>query len=363
MRTTRQDRWLSVGCQGVLAGVVLTAVGVGPGTPAASGSAHRADDGSAAVGMPTGEAVARSRTHERAIEVLLDAAQSPNAEIRANAVEALGASPSRLALIAGAALRDDSIGVRAVAAMAVGKAELREFADDVRPLTGDSSPFVQASAIGALSMLGESPDPTPLADMLLTAASTRVRAHAAFVLGEMGDRSAVRMLKEAARIRIPRSTAMEVRLFRLQVAEALVKLGDDDALQALRAALYPSRPEELEATALAVQILGTIGDRGAINELMLLSERRDEAGGGMPAEIRLAAAASIAQLGDRSGWFIAERHWKDASAGVRAQAAIVFGWTRGERNLQRLEAMLEDPDARVRVAAAAAVVRLASSPN
>lgn len=346
MRTRRTVAWWGVGlAAGLMAWAACPAI---------------AHDGSPSVGMPSAASIVRSQTHERAVELLLQAAQSSNPELRANAIEALSVSPSRLSMVASSALRDDSPGVRAVAAMAVGRARLREFVDDVRPLVGDANPFVQASAIGAMSMLGDPVNPTALADMVLTASSARVRAHAAYVLGEMGDRSAIRMLKEAARARIPRSTEAELRLFRLQVAEALAKLGEDDAVQAVRAALYPSRPEELEGTALAVQILGTLGERGAIDELMRLSERTDEAGGMMPAEIRLATAIALAQMGERDGWFIAERYYNDPAPGVRAQAAIVYGWTRGARNLSRLERMMGDSDERVRMAAAAGVLRLAS---
>lgn len=317
-------------------------------------------DGTPTVGAPSAEVVARSRLVERAGSVLQEAARSTNAELRANAVEAMSASPGRLAAVARDALRDESVGVRAVAALAVGKSGLREVEDALRPLLGDESAYVRASALGALAMLGADVDLTPLADMALTASSSRVRAHAAYVLGEVGDRSAVRLLREAAQARVPRTSAAEVRLLRLQIAEALVKLGDEESIHAVRAALYPSRPEELEATALAVQILGTLGDRGAVDELILLSERRDERGGQMPAEIRLAVAAALAQLGERQGAFVAEEFWRHPSAGIRAQSAIVFGLTTGSRNMSRLETMLGDADPRVRVAAAAGVLRIAA---
>lgn len=64
-----------------------------------------------------------------------------------------------------------------------------------------------------------------------------------------------------------------MRLLQLQLAEAMVKLGEDDQIATIRAALYPSRPEDLEATALAVQIIGQVKDRGSIDELIYLSAK------------------------------------------------------------------------------------------
>ena len=79
-------------------------------------------------------------------------------------------------------------------------------------------------------------------------------------------------------------------------------------MDTVRSALYPSRPEELEATALAVQIIGEVHDRGAIDQLIYLVD--EETDRPMPAEVRLAVAGALAKLGLREGGFIADEYFQ-----------------------------------------------------
>lgn len=298
---------------------------------------------------------------ERAIAVIERSARDESPQARVNALEALSQVPSRLEPIAREALFDENLGVRSVGALVVGQTELHELKDEVRPLLEDRSPFVRASAIYALAALGEPVDRTPLADMLLRADTAGERAHAAFVLGELGDRSALPLLRQAGAESPTRATRAELSLLWLQIAEAMVKLGDERPLQGIRAALYPSRPEELESTALAVQILGEIRDRGAIDQLIYMSGYRDSEGNLLPGEIRLGIASALARMGLSEGGFIADEHWASGERSVRALAADVYGWTLRMEHLPRLERMMEDPDVRVRIAASAGALRVVES--
>jgi HEAT repeat protein len=292
--------------------------------------------------------------------MLLEATSSPDPQLRANAIEALGEAPTRLAAVLPVALGDRNEGVRSVAAMMVGMSRMGELTPSVQPLLRDPSPYVRASAIFALERcgVGGGVDPTPLASMLLNDPSPHVRAHAAFILGELGDRSAVAMLRQCARDEMPRASQAEVRVMRLQLAEAMTKLGDNDQLHVIRAALYPSRPDDLETTALAAQIIGEVGDRGSIDELIYLSARWDQDKRPMPAEVRLAAAGSLAKLGLKQGAFIAREYWRSDNPAQRAQAAYVLGRTGNEKNLGTLAQMMEDEAGIVRVSAAAAIVTI-----
>lgn len=304
------------------------------------------------------DALAVSRLRERALVLLNEATTSPEPQLRANALEALSMVPSRLERVVGPALNDQNEGVRAVAATVIGRSGLCELALAVRPLLTDASPFVRASAIYTLRRCGHESDPTPLAGLLLNDPVYRVRSHAAFVLGEMGDSSALPLLRQAARGAMSAGYNAQARLLYLQIAEAMVKLGDESQLQTIRAALYPSRPEELEATALAVQIIGELRDEAAAAQLVQLTKAENEVGQSMPAEVRLGAAASLARLGYPEGAFIADEYWQHKSAPLRSQAAYVYGRTGHPASLAKLEQMLEDPDGAVRVAAAAAIVRI-----
>ncbi len=301
-----------------------------------------------------------SMRREQAIALLVSMATNGSPEERANAIEGLIDAPRRLLPLVGDALTDPNEGVRAVAAMGVARARLAQAAPRVRPLLTDQSPRVRAAAIWALHANGQPVDPSPLASML-ESPNPGVRGLAAFVIGEMGDRSAAPMLRETARAQPARAgdRAVADQLVDLQVAEALVKLGDPEAIHQIRAALYPARPTDLEAAALAAQIIGQVGDEVSADQLIVLTARRDEMGNPMPAEVRLAAASSLARLGLPRGGFIADEFLASPRATLRAQAANVLGEIGDPERLPALEDGMADPDGRVRIAAAVGVLKLA----
>ncbi len=298
-----------------------------------------------------------SDLRERAIETLLACGRSRDASVRANATEAALQAPARLEPLIAASLKDDNLGVRSVGAVIVGKAGARSLAPAVRPLLNDPSPFVRSSAIFGLRKCGEEVDPTPLSSFLLNDPSPKVRSHAAYLLGELGESSAAPMIRTAVKSPMPRASEADLRLMQLQFAEALVKLGEEGQIESIRAALYPSRPEELEATALAVQIIGGLKDQRSVNQLIYLSAKIDKSKNPMPAEIRLGVASALAQMGNRRGNFIAEEFWSDPNPVLRAQAASVFGVTAQPDSLVYLDALVTDPSEQVRVAAAASMLK------
>lgn len=293
---------------------------------------------------------------EGAIVTLIDMTASPTGQVRANAIEGLSRAGARGEPVVALGLRDENPGVRSVSAAVAGRAGMTSLLPSLRTMTGDESAFVRASVIGALRALGDDADPTELSKMLLQSPDPRLRAHAAFVIGEMGDPTAIPMLKQAYASPIRNASEIERRLTRLQIAEAMVKLGDDRSIDGIRAALYPARPEELEATALAVQIIGQIRDRGSIDQLIYLADPKADRV--MPAEVRLAVAGALARMGMTEGGFTADEFHASQIDVVRAQAASVYGRTGRTEHLPKLEAMLHDPSELVRVSAAAAVVDL-----
>lgn len=319
--------------------------------------------------------VARSTLRERALEILAEGAVSPDPQIRANSIEGLQAAPTRAEAAARAGLTDVNPGVRFVAAMTIGTLQLVDSGPYVEPLLNDSNPHVRAAAMYALARLGKTVDLTPLAGMLEDP-DPRVRAEAARVLGELGNPSAAPMLRSAAARSGQTSSAPGLRLelyqaeriFQLQVAEALVKLGDSGASDAVRAALHPAAKEGFEAAALAAQILGDIRDVKAAGQLVDLIEQT--APGTpvhedprkntfvQPPELRMAAARALALMGHPGGMYVAEMYSTHANERIRAQAAFVFAASPREADLRRLETMMRDSSPVVRISAAAATLRL-----
>lgn len=344
------------GIAGVWAKIVLASIVMAGGLIAGCVSHPRSE--ARVDATPYMDPLRQSVLREQALEVLVHEALSENPEVRANALEGLARARSRAAPHVARALTDPSPAVRAVAAMIVGELRLVELAGSVAPLARDESEFVRLSSLYALKRCGREADLTPIATILLTSESPQARAHAAFLLGELGEPSALGMIRQAAAKPMPKAMPAAVSLMQLQFAEAMIKLGDAKQVEAVRAALYPARPEDLEATALAVQILGEVGDRGSIDHLINLSNRRPE--GEMPAEIKLGIAASLAKLGRPEGWFLADEFRESPEPGLRAQAAMVYGATGQVSNLPKLETLLADPDPRVRAASAAAILSVLS---
>lgn len=304
--------------------------------------------------------IARAQLRERALDLLLSAATDENAQVRANALEGLSIAPARAEIAVWKALSDTNAGVRSVAAMLVGELKLAKVAASVQRLTQDRSPYVRASAIYGLRANGLEADPSELATLVLEDPSPRVRSHAAFILGELGEASALGLLRQAAKVSSPRASEAEMGLLRLQLAEAMIKLGDDGQVETVRAALFPSRSEELEIAALAAQIIGQVGDRGSASQLIYVTAFLDGKGNHLPAEVRLSAAASLAKLGQTEGGFIADEYVGSPDPAIRAQCAFVYGETGQRDRLGALDQLMNDPSPLVRIAAATSALRVLS---
>ncbi len=341
-------------------GPATTPVSAGASSPNASPTGRPP----AATSVDPNDPAAVARVREQALQLLVSAVRQGQPEERVNALEGLMAVPSRLTPLLRDALVDVSPAVRITAATLIGRLRLTEFRDAVRPLLADASEstaareMVVASAVYALARLNVPVDLSPLGRLVKESGDARVRAQAAVYLGMLGNPSAIPVLRDAARTPMPRAEAATVRLMQLQIAQALVMLGDADAIHELRAALYPSSESDLEAAALSAQILGELQDRNSTNQLIILTAWNQRETGRLPAEVRLAAATALAKIGNRRGSFIADEYVASPDSRIRAQAAMLYGETRQQANLARLAAMMADPDRRVQIAAAAGLLRI-----
>lgn len=337
-------------------GTLAACVGLGLviGLASCSGGSR---SGSIDTGPPP-DAIELSQARERAIAALDGLASHADPVIRANAMEGLLEAPGRANKLLEQGLADDSPGVRAIALMGIGRAHRSDLLWQAKPLLRDRSPWVRLGAAYAMSANGDHSGTPEIAQALLKSDDPRLRAQAALVLGELGNQSALPLLREALTTTMPMAPQGQVRLMTLQMSEAMVKLGENDQVQPIRAALYPARAEDLEATALAARILGEVGDHASENQLALLTARLDEQGNMLPPEVRLAAAYALAQLGRTQGDFIALAYLDDPRASIRGLSALVLGEIGKTEHLGKLELLMDDPDPSVRVHAAAAVVRL-----
>ncbi|MCA9294907.1 MAG: HEAT repeat domain-containing protein, partial [Phycisphaerales bacterium] len=134
--------------------------------------------------------------HTAALDELLAAADSNDPLLLANTIEAMKPYAEGIRPVIRRGLVADNRGVRFVAAMVAGQLKLHETTDLLDPLLLDEHDSVRAAALYAKTQLGEKVDLSPLA-LMLESNSAEVKGNAAYVLGELGEVSAVPMLGQA----------------------------------------------------------------------------------------------------------------------------------------------------------------------
>lgn len=285
------------------------------------------------------------------LHLLVQASMSEYPQHRSNAVEALQGRPERALPVTHRLLEDPNPAVRFAAVVTAGMLEFEDLVPAIRPLLEDDHPAVRGAALSTLHVLGERVNLTPLADML-ESRDPALRGNVAMLLGLLGNRSAVPMLKRAAVAPMPRASAAETAVARVQIAEAIARLDDDAGLNSLRGSAY-SQFDEVRVV--AVIAMGAVQDRRmeVAIESMLESP---------PMELQLAAAGTLARLGNYQGAEITAELAGYEHPVIRAQAAWVLGWFEGGESLEILKRLLADDAEPVRVAAAASLLRRTAPP-
>ena len=304
---------------------------------------------------PSDTGVVRSDAlREAAIELLRQAMDSTYPELRLNALEALQLAPDVFDPFVRKSLVDPNLAVRFAAAMSIGQLNMKHLAHLAEPLLHDPSQSVQAAAIYALHLCGHQVDLSPLAEMILSN-EPEIRGNAAMILGELGDRSAVEMIRRAVHKPMPRIPIARLKLINLQMAEALVKLGREEEMTVIRAALFAPN-EQGEISALACMICGRLKDGQVIPDLKNLALGQDQYR--RPAEIRIAATWALAKI--RSGlaqMSVPMEYLVNERFQLRAQAASTLGEMGDPAALPNLGALLQDSHPLVQIAAAGAILK------
>lgn len=285
----------------------------------------------------------------KAVQILLEASRSDEALLRMHAVEGAKSMPDRALPMVQLALNDPNPAVRFAALVTTGRLQLDSLGARALRLADDPEQpaYVQAAALFAADRCGKEADLGRLASMLWSP-DTGLRSNAALLFGLSEEPGAVPVLLDAAEAPMDRSEPVDRELVRLQITEALLNLGHEPSLKALRGAAYSSHDE---VRILAVLMLGKAGDGGMTGNLIGFLAKD-------PVEFRLAAAESLARLGSLEGLPVMLAASEDAvHPTVRSQAAFALGQATGdERAVRNLVRLLDDPEPRVRIAAAAATL-------
>lgn len=275
---------------------------------------------------------------------------SAQAFTRANAMEAAEyLDPAKRQPLLQLGLSDSHPAVRYAALVLAGRQKVADLVPSAERLRSDSDLSVRGAAIYMLHRCGQKVDLTPIGAMLFDK-RIGVRANGAMLLSLIGDPDAIPMLKESARITTAKMAAVQEAIVRVQISEAIGKLGDDTVLDSIRAASY-SQFDEVRI--LAVAAIGELGDRrfeAAIQQILL--ER--------PVELQLASAQSLARFGRYEALDLVLQSSMMDIPTVRGQAALALGDFPDQRAAVRLGQMLGDRQETVRLSAAAAILRAQS---
>lgn len=312
--------------------------------------------GTVQAAQPAFTAPEGASVRDAALMILTSACAADYPQFRANAIEALVLDPATLTKQVGALLADPNPAVRFSACMSVGRARLGLFAPAIKPLLQDGNLAVRAGAIFALQRLGQHPDQSPLAGMS-GAKDLTIRGIAIFVLGELGNPSAVPVLRDALQRPTDNTNPMRARIVDLQTAEAMAKLGDRSQLDPVRAALL-APGEQAELMCLGAQILGNVKDQSS--EAMLLGIVAARGRTERPAEVRLLAGEAAIKMGSaRTPEILAMARMLLTSRMpmVRAQAVTTLGTGGMASDVASIAPLLRDPNALVQLSAAQAILR------
>lgn len=291
-----------------------------------------------AVSMPIDPALTAAAKQE-----IDNAAESNNAFIRAHAIEAIqktrgGEGADRILQ----GLDDDKSVVRFASALAAGQLGLQQAKPKLLGMVNDPSASVQVAVRFALHKLG---DTRRSHDLEKTAryGPDDVRSNTVLVLGLLGEPSAIKILRS---LRSDQDPAL-----RLQVAEAMWRLGSEQGLDELIGATLSRYPDDQIISLLA---LGEKRDRRVIEHVRgaLVSDYP---------EVALAAARAMGMLGSDQGYGVAMRGAKSRDPRQRLLAAMAFGDIGRSDAQQYLGPLLQDSDPDVRLAAAVAILQLEMS--
>jgi HEAT repeat protein len=147
-----------------------------------------------------------------------------------------------------------------------------------------------------------------------------------------------------------------VKMVDLQLAEALVMLGDADEIEGIRAALF-APPEQGELTALACMICGRLRDYRVVPNLVRLALQTGQER--QPAEVRMTAVWALAQIDPaQAALDVPLEYVGDPQYQLRTQAALTLGEIGDPAALPHLAELLDDPSPLVQVAAAGAILQI-----
>lgn len=277
----------------------------------------------------------------QAREEVRKAGASSNPRLRGQAIEALalGVGPSAANEVL-SSLKDPDASVRFAALLALGQFKASAARPQVLTMLNDPNAHVQAAARFALHRFGDTSRSQELAT-LARSAVPGVRANVALILGLLEEPSGVKLLRPMQ--------ADDNAQVRLQVAEALWRLGDEDGLSSLVQFAISQYIDDQIFAVLAI----AAPRRQTVRSLLEGKLNTDVV------EVNLAAARGLGRLGSDRGYLVARDAASSRDARQRLMAAMALGAIGRSDAQPTLAKLLDDESPQVRLAAAAGVLMIA----
>jgi HEAT repeat protein len=281
------------------------------------------------------------KLQSEAREQIKTALASPDRIIRAHAIEAASQifrEKAKDDIVA--ALRDPESVVRFAAAMAIGDIPLATARDELLKVVGDDDPNVRVAVRYALHRVGDTRFSHDL-ERYSVDPDAGVRANTAVVLGRMEVPSARKLLLPLQHDLTP--------LVRIQASEALFRLGDERGFKSLVAATVSAYPDD---NIIGFQAISSTKDQKLRGHIIagLSSDYT---------EVALAAARAMGELGSDLGYTIALKGAKSKDPRQRYMAAVAMGSIGRVDSQDVLGNLMHDKEAAdIRLAAAYSLLQL-----
>ena len=296
-----------------------------------------------------------TQLEQRARALLLRAAQSGLDVVRANAIEALAdLAPREHLPVFRAAVASDEPLVRYAGLMALGEARDHASLGAIRRLLNDPDARIRLAAAFGAYRCGDHNAASILVETLADHPDEKVRAEAAFLIGELGETRALKRLRLAALRDVSGYVVVHIEA-------AMAKLGD---LASRNRIVQYALKSDTVTILLALQTLAELADPQTRKTLEYRLHNETDY-----VQTRLIAARGLGAIGGRDGYDLAltslRAQGRDATETmqIRSNAALALGAIGRRQGLSALRRLAEtEDDPRSQVAACYAICQILDRP-
>ena len=282
----------------------------------------------------------------KAAAVVRSGLESTDAVIRTHAIEVVATTQNReMAPYLLKCTKDSSVMVRFAAIVAIGDMQCVGYENTIGTLLTDANANVRMAAAYTLAKLNQ-PNQTETIRVNALSSDQTVRANALLLLGKLGSRQDLPLLYDVMQMK---DSTEKVRM---QAVESIARLRDNDIYRTKLWALLISA--YLDDRIIGIRGMGALGTDEAVNAILTMLD--DEA-----PEVRLAAAAELARLGNPAGtpqvltYFQAAPTLNKANL-ANTMAISAIGFLKSDTLNGYLPEMLNSPDNVIRMLAARSVL-------